>query len=361
MKILTAVNAPSRHLFPLFVEWRRMGHEVLVVVDHSVGRLGDAETYRRQGLEILTVRRAGQDDGQETITLQDFRRRLGDSDAVVVGGYAARSARMVLGWSRTKRPPTVLLAERPDQRTTGVRRVLRDAMVHRAIRRTDAVWAMSETGRAHFEHRGADVTILAPYPLPSDSARTVGLERDGNEQMFRIAVIGRLDDGKDPLMAARSLSILARRGLRFEATFYGDGPLRDVLALAIRGIPARLAGHVQPQEIQAALDTSDVLLHTSRYDGWGMVIAEAVAAEVAVVAGRNTDSATEFARIGPTVCVVNLDPERIALELESISQDCDRPAHRDALRSTRMAAERFAGAAAVARRTIDDLERRVLR
>jgi glycosyltransferase involved in cell wall biosynthesis len=360
MKILVAVNAPSRHLFPLFVEWLHMGHEVLAVVDRSVGRLGNAETFRQQGIEIRTLGHLAAAERSEGLSMRSLGRRLRHADAVVVGGYAARSARSVLTAPRRSRPHTVLLAERPDHRTTGARRAARDAAIQWAIGRTDAVWAMSASGKRFFEQRRADVPILAPYPLPLDASREDVFAKSCNNEALRVAVVGRLDSRKDPLMAAAALHSLHRRGGNFEATFYGDGPLREDLLSAINGIPARLAGHVRPEDVQSALRGSDVLLHTSLYDGWGMVVAEAVAAEVAVIAGNTTDAATELTRLGSTVRVVELDPETIAAELEKVSVERTLPSHWDALRSTRIAAEHSMGVETIAGLTIDDLERMVL-
>jgi glycosyltransferase involved in cell wall biosynthesis len=361
MRVLVAVNTPSRHLFPLFVEWLRMGHEVLAVVDRPVGRLGHAETFRRQGLEVRSLEHDAAAERSTGLSIRDLGRRLRHADAVVVGGYSARSARAVLATPRRLRPPAVLLAERPDHRTTGSRRAARDAVIRWAIRRTDAVWAMSTSGRAFFEQRRAEVPILAPYPLPLDTSRADSPATFRRNEVLRIAVVGRLDAGKDPLLAAAGLRALHRRGISFQATFYGDGPLRDNLLASVDGVPARLRGHVPAEELRAALRASDVLLHTSRYDGWGMVVAEAVAEEVAVVAGSTTDAAKELAALGSTVHVVELDPETIAAELERVSSERSMPSHQTALRSTRIAAEHVIGVAAIAERTIKDLRRRAHR
>lgn len=357
MRIVVAVNAPSRHLFPLFVEWSDMGHEVLAVVDRLIGRLGDAETYRRQGIEVFALGRHGEDEGHHAITTRTLRRLLLQGDAAVAGGYRARSARVVLTTPRRLRPPTVLLAERPDHRTVGVRRSLRDSVIRLAIRRADAVWAMSINGRAVFESLGAHVPILAPYPLPETATQSDGASVKCWDGVLRIAVVGQLDDRKDPLMAAAALGALKRRGIDFEATFYGDGPLREALLSALDGLPARLAGHVSVAEVEEALTQSDVLLHPCRYDGWGMVVAEAVVAETSVVAGSMTDAASELAKLGSTVRIVQLHPERIADELVALADLRAAPDHQDQLARTRVTAWHHAGVRTIASRTTEALER----
>lgn len=357
MRILAAINAPSRHLSPLLAEWRRMGHEVAVVVDRPVGRLGEADLFWREGIGVHSLNSEAL-RSKRLFVLADVGSLVARADAVVVGGYAAQSARSVLRIPCRRRPPTVLLAERPDHRTSGLRREVRDAFIRWAVNRVDAVWAMSEQGRVAFLGFGANVPILVPYPCPDPVPREK-VDLKSEHGVFRITIIGSLDNRKDPLLAAAALHELASRDVRFLATFYGDGPLREALNAATVNLPVRIAGQVSPEDINEALQSSDVLLHTSQEDGWGMVVAEAAAAEVAVVAGPWTDAATELARMGTTVRVVELSPERIADELQVLAELCRDSEHQQALRSTRETAQLRVGATAVARRAIEDLERRV--
>lgn len=338
-----------------------MGHEVHAVVDQFTGRHGDASTFRQQGIAISTLRQCGGSEDRHDITARAFRRLLVRMDVAIVGGYTPRSARIVLATRRSRRPPTVLLAERPDHRTEGVRRSLRDVVIRLAIRRTDAVWAMSVNGRAAFEARGADVPILAPYPLPEATKRSNWFPSNSRDHVLKIVFVGSLDERKNPLMAAAALRILKRRGVSFQATFVGEGPLRDALLRALEGLPARLTGQIAATEVESELVESDVLLHPCHYDGWGMVVAEAIAAETSVVAGPMTDAASEFARLGPTVSIIQLDPESIADAIEAIAQHRGTHAHGRQLSLTRLAAEEHASAQTIAVRTLNALDRMTAR
>jgi glycosyltransferase involved in cell wall biosynthesis len=368
MRILVAVNEPSRHLFPLFLKWHEMGHGVLAVVDRPIGRFGEADFYRSLGLTIQVLKGPQTTTARDTITRAQLRRQLQSVDAVVVGGYATRSGIAVLSTPQSRRPPTVMLAERPDQRTLALKRRIRDTWIGWAISRTDAVWAMSDRGRRAYARLGAHVSTLAPYPLPepqtSPEIRSLSRTPNRNVEGLKgvvITVIGRLDRGKNPLAAAAALRVLHEREVRFTATFCGAGPLEDELADSVADLPVRLVGHVAPDRVQAILAESDVLLHPSQHDGWGMVVAEAVVAGVAVVAGEHTDAASEFSRISDTVLIVPTDPERLADAIESLASLIQSDRGFAALRATREAVQLLAGVDQVASRTLADLANRTRR
>lgn len=357
MKILVAVNAPSRHLFPLFFAWVGLGHDVIIVADREVGRFGTALEYLSSGLDIRVLERRSADCQVRHCTPREVAGLLTKSDAAVIGGYTTRASAIVTSVPRRRRPCTVMMGERPDHRTRGVRLHMRNTWIREVIRRTDAVWPMSAAGRHAYERLGAEVPTLAPYPLPTDIALASDTRAVGSTRELNIVTIGRLDDRKNPLLAAESLRALARNGVPFRATFYGDGPLRHEVKRALHGLPARLAGQVSPDEVWASLSRADTLLHPCRYDGWGMVVAEAVAAGVAVVSSANTDAAAELARHGKTVRLAELTPDSIAAELKMLSEIRSSTEHRADLLSTREMAERAIGVEVVAKRTNDELVR----
>lgn len=103
---------------------------------------------------------------------------------------------------------------------------------------------------------------------------------------LRILWAGRMADEKDPFAALEALTTLHARGVRFLATFAGDGPLRPALQSQVleSGLAAqvRVVGHVA--DMTTAYGSNDVLILTSRREGTPLVIAEAMAAGLPVVA-----------------------------------------------------------------------------
>ncbi|MEY9853377.1 glycosyltransferase involved in cell wall biosynthesis [Leifsonia sp. EB41] len=91
---------------------------------------------------------------------------------------------------------------------------------------------------------------------------------------LRLLGVGRMVEQKDPLRFVRVVAELAR--LRpVEATWAGDGELRDAARAAAveRGAPIDFAGQVD--DVPARLDAAHFLLMTSRWEGTPLAVLEA--------------------------------------------------------------------------------------
>lgn len=110
-------------------------------------------------------------------------------------------------------------------------------------------------------------------------------ERNISNREFRIVQVSRLDHekkGQDLLIEA-----VARMGENIHLDFIGDGDSREYLEhLSKRlGVEARITFHgTQPQDYVAShLKDYDLFAQPSRYEGFGLTVAEAMAAGVPVL------------------------------------------------------------------------------
>ncbi len=81
----------------------------------------------------------------------------------------------------------------------------------------------------------------------------------------------------------------------------GEGPRRgDYESLVSESLQGRVlfAGHVSQAELPLWFRSADVFVFPSRHDGWGVVINEACAARLAVIASRQTGSARDLVEPG---------------------------------------------------------------
>jgi glycosyltransferase involved in cell wall biosynthesis len=80
----------------------------------------------------------------------------------------------------------------------------------------------------------------------------------------------------------------------------GDGELRQSLAQTLRPVSERVefAGFKDWDELPALYSSADVLCVPSRYDGWGLVVPEGLAAGLPVIATDRMGAALEFIRTG---------------------------------------------------------------
>lgn len=104
----------------------------------------------------------------------------------------------------------------------------------------------------------------------------------------RIAAAGRLVTAKGFDLLIDACAMLAARGVAFHLTMYGEGPLdadlRARIGAARLDKHVTLAGHADP--LIAALATADLFVLSSRREGFGNVVIEAMAAGTPVLAPR---------------------------------------------------------------------------
>lgn len=69
----------------------------------------------------------------------------------------------------------------------------------------------------------------------------------------------------------------------------GDGPLLSQLrAIVNSDLHVKFLGHIEPTDLIRYYKTADCFIHTSRYDGWGVVVNEALSAGLPVIVTENS-------------------------------------------------------------------------
>lgn len=112
--------------------------------------------------------------------------------------------------------------------------------------------------------------------------------RGSSPEEFRIVQAGRIvceKKGQDIVVDA--VAELRRRGYNVTATFMGDGADRKALEQRARdlGIADRITvtGQLKRDELYARLGDFDIMCHPSRFEGFGLTIAEGMAAGLPLV------------------------------------------------------------------------------
>ena len=138
-----------------------------------------------------------------------------------------------------------------------------------------------------------------PMPGASDAPRPPRISRS----RVRFLFVGRLIKRKGVDSFLRALARLEREKRQgYEAMIVGDGPERASLEammgrLDLAGV-LRFAGAIPPEAIVDYYRRADVLIMPSRQDTWGLVIAEACAAGLAVLASCHAGAAADLVHEG---------------------------------------------------------------
>ena len=184
----------------------------------------------------------------------------------------------------------------------------------RGTRRFDGLVAMSSVLADEARHYvgGRDVVCIAEPILADDWTPPPPRARSGT-----IVCAGRLTAQKDFALALRAFALL---GGDWRLVILGDGELRATLEDAARslGVAERVEflGHVP--DIGPWLAQADVLLCSSRYEGYPAVLIEALAAGVPVVTTPCSPSLDEIMRHPSFGVVAAAEPGQLAGALRTV-------------------------------------------
>lgn len=185
-------------------------------------------------------------------------------------------------------------------------------------------------GRMHVVHCGVDPALYdRPRPAPGP--------------VCRLLFVGRLDAIKGVRVLFEAVADLARRGVAIELTLVGDGPDRAGLQAEaqLRGLGevVRFTGYLSQAAVAERLAEADLFVLPSFAEGVPVVLMEALASRMPVVATRVAGVA-ELVEDGVSGLLVPPgDPEALGEALAALAADAPRRAQMGEAGRARVVAE----------------------
>ena len=162
---------------------------------------------------------------------------------------------------------------------------MRQRLAYFVLRRATGIRVVLERTKEEIEARGI-TTPVEVLPIFVDTTRFVRLPRTKHPR-WKIALlyVGRLEPEKNPALAIAALAAAKKAGHDAGLTIVGVGSLEAVLADQVRtlGLERNVEFKGYQKDTTPFLSSADVLLVPSLYEGYGMVIVEALAAGVPVL------------------------------------------------------------------------------
>jgi glycosyltransferase involved in cell wall biosynthesis len=210
-----------------------------------------------------------------------LRRKLAELDPTIAVALTPGPAAMTMAGLASRRSAQVVFFEATDYRTRIDRPMVRvgrilcyrfaDAAVVQTSRLAEAVW----------EGRPKRPVYLIPTALSRIFTPPTGLDHSKQRVLF----VGRLVPLKQADQAIDAFVRVARSHPGWTFDIVGDGPCRPQLErqAAASGIGDRITFHGLTDDPSEFYEAASVLLLTSKYEGFGNVIIEAMAFGVPVV------------------------------------------------------------------------------
>ncbi len=197
-------------------------------------------------------------------------------------------------------------------RATGIKRLLKAAIIRSVSRQADAVFVCGSLGRDFYTAYGVPESkiIYSPYEPDYDLIKALPQQTiEETRQAFKIdqgrkrfVFCGRLVPAKRPDLVVRSFVKIAHDRPDWDLLIIGSGELRSQLEADIpEDLKHRitLTGFLGEQsQISALYRLSHVLVHPCEIEPWGLIINEAVAAGLAVITTTACGAGVELVESG---------------------------------------------------------------
>ena len=295
MKVVVVTKIPSPYQVELF---------------DRLTALGEME------LEVLYLRRSDPDRSWRPRQLGHLVRFMDDTaadalepvidaaDLVVFSWYRDPVVRMLMRRRARSNRPWCFWGERPGFTHQGIAgRLFRRAMLWSLYRRKCVpIWGIGQWAvegyRAEF---GSERTYFS-VPYASDLQKFFALPLKTLSGHPRVILFsGTLIERKGIEELCDVICDLAKEMPDILLKVMGDGPLASSLKDKMRGVrQIQFLGFRDWDELQAAYAEADILCAPSRYDGWGLIVLEGMAAGLPVVASTAMGSAFEAITVGKT-------------------------------------------------------------
>lgn len=220
----------------------------------------------------------------------------------------------ILRWCQKNGIPCFLTGDfnvRSD-RYTGLRRRIKQLVYQRAVGWSSGLMPCGSLGKALFDRYGGTTKQSIDFPFipdthlfrcpPAASVAEVRQRFDWNPERRRILFSARMMPVKRPDLALAAFQAIADERPNWDLVMLGEGPLRASLEASV---PEHLRHRITwtgflntPREIAGLYASCDVLLLPSDHEPWGVVVVEAAAAGLAIVATDVVGAAPELIHPG---------------------------------------------------------------
>lgn len=293
MKVFVLTDSPSPYQVELFNEIEKQRNCEL-----TVGYLRSHDPQRQW--TPPEIRHSSVDLDRSAEGVRHARESTRAADVVVFNYYFHTHAMELIGERVASGGPWCFWGERPGFRQPAwMGRLLRRWKLARLHDSRVPIWGIGRFAvdeyRREFGPRRSYFNL--PYFSDLERFQSVASERN-SERVFMFC--GALIHRKGVDLLARAFVRLAAEFPEVKLKIAGEGKLRQSLAEVLAPVRERVdvVGFKSWEELPELYASADVLCVPSRYDGWGLVVPEGLAAGLPVIATDRMGAALEFVQTG---------------------------------------------------------------
>lgn len=185
---------------------------------------------------------------------------------------------------------------------------------YKAIRNSDSLIVLTESDADSWKRKGVKQAIVVPNPVSFYIDNIKNVVKEGK----RIIAVGRLVRQKRFDRLIDAFALIADQYPGWYVDIIGEGDLRSALEQQVleRKLFGRVNIHNFTCDVISEYMKSQFLVLSSDYEGFGLVIVEAMACGIPVVATRCPHGPSEIIEHGVTGLLTNLDENDLAGQME---------------------------------------------
>ena len=307
MKVLVLTDCPSPYQVELFNEIEAQGKcslEVAYLRGHDPARQWKSSEIRHASMELS--------NGGMSRARESARR----ADLVVFNYYLHANAERLIDERARHGGPWCFWGERPGfHQPQWIGRVVRKWKLAKLHASSVPIWGIGEFAVDGYRKEFGAQRDYFNLPYFSDLKRFEAIEREEKrERVFLFS--GSLIARKGVDLLASTFVRLAREVPNVRLRIVGDGELSHSIMQKLGAVGERVefVGFRDWDELPGEYAAADVLCVPSRYDGWGLVVPEGLAAGLPVIATDRMGAALEFVRRGKNGWLVPAGDEEALLK-----------------------------------------------
>ena len=271
------------HMIPLASALQEDGHKVTYIAEERMTADRKNMGWKEPdtgNVEIIIIKNKGHIDS----LIGDF-----STDAVhcVQGVYSNGYMEKVRRSLKRHGVKWGAIMEMVDERSWywPIKRIVYRRYLSQWVARPDFVLAIGSKTKDWVKERGFPSKNIFPFAYFIDVNSDKKMDASLKNNLFRIGFVGQLIPLKRVDLLIEALSGLVDQ--KFELVIIGDGPLYDILKYqAIEKLNSSsfsMPGKLEMEKVPSVMKSLDCFILPSDYDGWGVVITEALMAGTPVI------------------------------------------------------------------------------
>ena len=309
MDVVIVTMIPSPYQVELFNAIAASGHLSLSAVYLQEKDPGRQWSRRERGHEASIA----SDDLDASV------QRVRKADLAVISCYRERTARTLIKARDQAGTPWAFWGERPGFTVDGWMGCLfRRVALHRLHASPAPIWGIGSwavqryreefgPNRSYFNvpyfsnlrrfQKAADASrAVVPPSTEHDTGHDAEHPGQNNSRTIRLLYSGSLSERKGVDLLAQAFADVAPDHPHLTLDVAGDGPLRNMMETTLSSLRDRVTFHgfVSWDILPNLYARADVLCAPSRYDGWGLIVPEGLAAGLPVVGTERMGAAIDL-------------------------------------------------------------------